>query len=864
MKRMFIICTMCTLSLFCIINSSMAQCNPSRLIANGMVIQRNYMIPFWGTANIGDSVAITFNSITDTAYADDNGKWRIYFPAMQAGGPHTMTIECNEQIITINSIYIGDVFLCSGQSNMEMAVSACNNATANIASANDQGIREFKIGKSFSNTPSDMLTSGSWNPATSAYVGSFSGTAYYFAKEMRKINPDVPIGIINTSCGGSRIETWMSKEMLGYDEQDIKLANGETERQPTLTYNTMIHPLIGVPISAFVWYQGESNADNIEDAKVYGEQFKALIKGWRDLWQLGNIPFIWVQLPNFGTAGIETNPTTWDAWPQLRAGQSRALSLTHTGEAVSIDVGELDIHPKDKESIGERLALVARSVVYNEDIVYNGPRIDSYEVLTDGRVQIYFNNIGGGLVAKDTSDGGLRWFSIAGTDGILRKANAVISDNSVIVSHPSITQPTIVRYAWEVNPIEVNFYNTEDLPAAPFKIEVPIHVPAIEYFTCTKTLIERGEFITLEWKTTGLVDTYLNNERVDSLSALRLMPLDTITFTLELIDIFEPSNNTSITITVNVINPRPTIKLSTLLGNISTPNDEVTIIADAKAPGGGTVTQVELYVDNEKIATITEAPFQTTWIPLEAKNYTILGLVINQNNDSTWSEPYTMYISNLNKIRYEAEFATLTGIGSKVTNSKTSGKKYIQVQEPFSLTFSNIEVDTAGSYQMIIRYLMNFDPTKEQFLYVNGTLFKTIRFLAPDTKTWMDYGIKVPLQQGINTIEIRNSWGWMSFDYIDILGANPFTYIEKINADSNHFKVMKQGNGEIMVQFNTSSATNTNISVYSMNGTLIEYTQYLNTQAGTQTCTLKKVYKPGNYIIKISNKDYSTQTLFTY
>jgi len=857
-------------ALFCFFVCNMqlkAQLAPCKVFTNGTVVQRNVKIPVWGTATVGDSIIGTFNSAVDTAVADANGKWKLFFPAMSAGGPYTMQLKGKTETKTITDVYIGDVWFCSGQSNMELAVSSANNATANIAAANDPLIRQCKVPKGLSNELSDVLDDSPWTPATSAYVGNFSAVAYYFAKELHKLNAykDVPIGILNVSYGGSRIETFMSEAMLGYDETDVVLANGVAERQPTVAFNKMVNPLIGYAIKGFLWYQGESNADYMEDAIVYGEQFKTLITKWRNLWNMGDLPFIWVQLPNQGTPYAESTPQSWDTWPKLRAAQSRTLSLPNTGEVTTIDVGAVDIHPKDKESVGKRIALVVRKVGYGEDIVYNGPRYKSHTLLTGGKVQISFDNIGNGLMAKDTTGGNLRWFSIAGPDGVLQKADAVISGNTVIVSNASVTSPAIVRYAWEYNPVGVNFYNsTDSLPAAPFKFDVVNSGFKINSFTASATTIERGSFVTLQWQTSGNAITTLNGVEVDSLSAIKLMPMDTTTYTLKITNKADQSIVEYKDITINVINPKPTILLSTKTGNVSAPNEEITIIADAKAPGGGTVNRVEIYINGELLTKETEAPYETTWTPTELGTYKITGLVINGINDSTWAVPYNMYINNLTKVRYEAETATLTGKGSVVSNSAESKGKYMNLTEPFTLTFSNVHVDTAGQYQLDIRYQMTYALSKAQFLYINGTLYKEISFTGPDMTTWMDLSLSIPLKAGTNEIMLKNSWGWMSFDYIDILGAIA-TDIKSVNATSEiTLNITNNLNSSAStIDYQLPKNGDVTLDIYDLSGNKITTLANGKQPEGIYSYPVgKQGLKSGMYIAKLTCNEYVTSKKF--
>jgi len=392
-----------------------AQLKVTQVISNGAVLQRDVEIPVWGKAAVNDTIMVTFKGVERETIADSNGKWKVSLPANSAGGPEQMTVQSTAQIITFQNIYVGDVWLASGQSNIEMTISNADSGSSVIAAANDQMIRQFKVPKGLANELSDELPANSnWTPATSQYVGNFSAVGYHFANNLRK-HIDIPIGILNVTNGGSRIETWMSEEMLGYDEKDIVLANGEPERQPTLAYNQVINPLLPFPIKGVIWYQGESNADNMEDAVAYEAIFQTMITKWREAWGLGDFPFLWVQLPNFGA--VYDQPQSWDAWPQLRAGQTAALTLPNTGEAITIDVGDVDIHPTYKQPVGYRLSLLARKIAYEEDIVYSGPRYKSNYLREDGKVVISYNDIGSGLLAKDSSDGELLGFAMAGDNG---------------------------------------------------------------------------------------------------------------------------------------------------------------------------------------------------------------------------------------------------------------------------------------------------------------------------------------------------------------------------------------------------------------------------------------------------------------
>jgi hypothetical protein len=525
----------------------------SKIFASGMVLQRNVELRVWGTAAPQDTITVSFMGPNVVTIADSLGKWSADLPPKSAGGPSVMTISTRNQTITLSDVYVGDVWVASGQSNMEMQVNwPIDNSSSIIAAANYQTIRQFKVPKALANDSSEDLPNGCvWTPATSAYVGYFSAVGYLFARELYQ-DLGIPIGIINTSYGGSRIEAWMSDAMLGYDESDTVLAGGQAERQPTVAFNKMIHPLRRFPVKGFIWYQGESNADNMEDARAYGNMFKTMITGWRNLWGLGDLPFFWIQLPNYGE--IFSTPQAWDAWPQLRAGQTSALGLPNTGEAVTIDVGGTDIHPTNKVPVGHRLALVARKIAYGEDIVYQGPRYKRNHLRNDGKVEVEFDFVADSLVAKDSLNGGVRGFAIAGSDNNLTWAQAAIENGKVVVWNNAVTDPQIIRYAWEYNPSFVNLYNSAALPTAPFLADVNPGFKIVR-FQAARSAIERGQSTTLTWSVFGASSVSLDGSPVDSSATITVAPDHTTLYTLLATNREDASIVDTARVTVEVLNP---------------------------------------------------------------------------------------------------------------------------------------------------------------------------------------------------------------------------------------------------------------------------------------------------------------------
>ena len=529
---------------------------------SGAVLQRDVPIPVAGRAAAGSVVTVTFSGspVSDTTGTD--GRWRVDLPARGAGGPYAMTVTDGTQAASLTSIYVGDVFLLAGQSNIEWTLSLADGGPAAAAASNDPLLRQFKVPKGLANAPSEDLPAGAWwTGATPSNAGAFSAVGFYFGRALRQVRPDVPVGLLNVTYGGSRVEAWMTDAMLGFDEA-VRLANGEPERQPTVLYNRMIHPLVGVPVKAFVWYQGESNADNLTDASGYGGLFRTMIAGWRGLWGHGDVPFVWVQLPNYGTpqTAAQGAPPTYDAWPVLRAGQSSALALPNTAEVVTIETGnagsngQVDIHPTNKLPVGERVALALRRLAYGEAVVASGPRFRSAMRRPDGAVAVRFDEVGGGL---RNADGTLNGFTVAGASGAFVWAAARIEGDAVVVSSPSVPEPARVRYAWQYNPggastpSAADLTNAEGLPAAPFSAEV---APAfgVTQFTASAPTIARGGSSTLTWTTAGASAVTLDGAQVATSGSLVVTPTATTTYTLRATSADDPARADTARVTIVV------------------------------------------------------------------------------------------------------------------------------------------------------------------------------------------------------------------------------------------------------------------------------------------------------------------------
>ena len=418
---------------------ALAEVKLPSVIGDHMVLQQDMSLPIRGTAEPGEKVTVSIQTQTATAVTDPDGRWQVKLDAMQAGGPFEMSVT-GRNAITLKDILVGEVWICSGQSNMGWPMRVTRDAAAEIEAADYPKIRLFTAEHVVASKPQSDVP-GKWGACTPKTAGPFSAVGYFFGRDLHKAL-GVPVGLIHTSWGGTPAEAWTSKPVLqadpvlkpilnrwrgaiaGYPKQldrwyekklgawrkkaDRVEAQGrpvpnppELPRDPRQShhrasglYNAMIHPLIPYGIKGAIWYQGESNAKR---AYQYRTLFSAMIRNWRTDWSEGDFPFLFVQLANYRAR--EPEPGDSD-WAELREAQSMALALPNTGMAVTIDIGEGDnIHPRNKQDVGARLALAARSIAYGEQIVYSGPIYDSMTVEGD-RIRLRFKHVGGGLRAK--------------------------------------------------------------------------------------------------------------------------------------------------------------------------------------------------------------------------------------------------------------------------------------------------------------------------------------------------------------------------------------------------------------------------------------------------------------------------------
>ena len=461
------------------------------VLTDHMVVQRGLPVHVWGMAAVDEAVSISFRGATQAAKADSAGRWSVYFAPGEAGGPFEVAVNGNNHL-TLTDVLVGDVWVASGQSNMEMPLSRTEDAPAAIAAANYPKIRLFMADRKVSDYPLLDIAAKPWAACTPESVAGFSAVAYYFARHLQE-KLGVPIGLIESNWGGTPADAWTSLPALSADAglmpvyaawaqmmqtqaatlaaRAMQLArweaggkhgdrpwapNEDNSWKPGGLYNAMIAPLTPFAIRGAIWYQGESNASQ-ERAALYGRLFQTMIKDWRRAWGEGDFPFLFVQLANY-TAGGD------GSWPLLREMQRQTLGLANTGMAVTIDIGNpKDIHPKDKKDVGTRLALAARAIAFGEKLEWSGPLYRQVTPDGSGALRVWFDHAQG-LKGRGAMVTG---FEIAGADRKFKAAEVRIDGATAIVSSPEVTAPRYVRYGWADSPV-CNLFNGDDLPASPF------------------------------------------------------------------------------------------------------------------------------------------------------------------------------------------------------------------------------------------------------------------------------------------------------------------------------------------------------------------------------------------------------------
>lgn len=449
-----------------------------KVFADHMVLQRELAIPVWGWADAREWVNVEFNAKKYRVRADKEGKWSLKLDAFSAGGPYTLSVNTKKESVVYSDVLVGDVWLLGGQSNMEWALKNTNNGEDSIKVADYPNIRLFEVGRNLSLRAIEDVPEAKWSVCSPETVANFSAIGYYFARQIQA-DLDVPIGLLDINWGGTVSEAWTSDTALKthadfQQKVQANLADGPKDfsnpddrkpnNWPTSLFYGMLEPVIPFGIKGALWYQGESNAPR---AYQYREIFPLMIEDWRSHWGQGDFPFLWVQLANFKQPKEKAEDSDW---AELREAQTMALSLPNTGQAVIIDKGEAnDIHPRDKWTVGQRLAVAAKKVAYGLEVVHSGPTYKDMRV-EGNSVRISFDNVGSGLVVDDKY-GYVKGFSVAGSDKVFHWVKGRQDGNEIVLDTSKIARPVAVRYGWADNPDDVNLYNKEGLPANPFRTD---------------------------------------------------------------------------------------------------------------------------------------------------------------------------------------------------------------------------------------------------------------------------------------------------------------------------------------------------------------------------------------------------------
>jgi sialate O-acetylesterase len=458
------------------------------LFTDHMVLQRDQADKVWGWAKPGEEVKVAIAGQTKTAKAAADGSWSVKLDPMPAGGPHTLTIACPDNTLTIQDVLVGEVWICSGQSNMQMDINSSYDADLEALTAKSPTVRLISVPQ-VGTQELQKDFKGKWEVATPETVRPFSAVGYLFGRQLHQ-TLDVPIGLIDDAWGGSAAEAWVRRDILEKDPKYAELikrwegmeksyadastpedAKKKLEGQmkgnarPGNIYNGVLKPTIGYGIRGVIWYQGESNSGR---AYQYRDLFPLMIQAWREEWGIGDFPFFWVQLADFMAEKPEPGDS---AWAELREAQTLTMSrLPKTGQAVIIDIGEgKDIHPKNKQDVAKRLARWALATVYGVNVPYKSPTYKEMKV-EGNKVVLKFDNVGGGLTTFDVAEA--KGFAVAGDDKAWHWATSakVTAPDTIEVTCDKVSAPVAVRYGWADNPV-VNVYSKEHLPLTPFRTD---------------------------------------------------------------------------------------------------------------------------------------------------------------------------------------------------------------------------------------------------------------------------------------------------------------------------------------------------------------------------------------------------------
>ena len=459
---------------------------PAGIFGEHMVLQRDKPIPVWGKADPGEKISVTLGGKKVSGKSRADGKWMLHLPKSKAGGPFLLKVAGQNDTVIYQDVYVGEVWLASGQSNMDFRVYWAVNdeyhvqdGLREVAEANFPLIRSINVPYAPADSPTSELNA-LWEICSPQTVGNFSAVAYFFGRELYR-NLNVPIGLVHASAGGSCMQCWMSRPFLtkefseglrNYDSLVSTFDHNPQGSNPhidpsiasSICFNSQINPLVPYALRGVIWYQGETVGWG---SHTYRALQLDLVKEWRKAWGQGEFPFLITQLANFGPRILD--PAALTPWALQREAQMQAVAQgRNMGMAIAVDLGDsVKIHPRNKQEVGLRLSYAARALAYGQNIPHTGPVYLRKRIESDS-IRLFFKNFGEKLIAKDDP---LQGFSIAGSDGKFFVANAHIGKgNTVVVFSPEVKSPVHVRYAMADNPV-VSLYDMAGLPASPFRTD---------------------------------------------------------------------------------------------------------------------------------------------------------------------------------------------------------------------------------------------------------------------------------------------------------------------------------------------------------------------------------------------------------
>ncbi|SDE80291.1 Carbohydrate binding module (family 35), partial [Fontibacillus panacisegetis] len=838
------------------------------IFSSHMVLQRDKEVSIWGWAQPGTEISVKLDETAFTGTTDSNGNWKVPIGVNQTGDSHTITVTGAGQTVTLTDILFGDVYLTSGQSNMAFPMSQVTNAATEISNANNPNIRFFTVPQLTSRYPVSMVTSQKqWQVASPETVPGLTAVGYFYAKKLTE-ETGVPVGIIFSAVGGTKIENWTSYETLesmpslAQAALDIKsgAANVETATSPTALYNGMIAPVAPYTLKGVLWYQGSSNWGEFR----YYKALPTLIKDWRQTFGDDQLPFTIVQLAAFGTLQSVDNPAQPDTnpgQPIVRDAQLQTvLNDPLTSLVVTTDVGTPgDIHPTNKRDVGERAAISALGKIYNKPIEYSGPIYQSMEK-SGNKLILSFDHAGSGLMAgvkvdlvpvtEDTN--GLKGFAIAGADGVYYWADAQIVGNTVVVSSEQVSDPVTVKYNWNDSPIG-NLYNKDGLPASPFRTD---NVSYLSVFGGSGSGFHTpGEAVTIKApsKAGKKFDKWIGDigAIADPLSSSTTLVMPNEHFTEVGATFVEDDGQTDSIMAY----AKDAVLTGTTFKKVPTSPD-TEYAGDGYIWFGGTdgTANFTLNVPSEGEYELSFGYYnpyvanKKTSVSMNGGAYTDITIPNTEGKVAEYSLGKQQLTAGANVISFakgwgyygieyvkavavtetvpnntvEAESGSLTGTAAVATSvGGYSGDGYVAFKSDGSITLT-YDAKAAGNYDLVLGYSSPSGDKKTQLVINSGAAVDVN--LASSSSFKERESVPVNLVQGSNTILINSGWGYYNIDYIRLTPS----------VAEESFSSLVYGFEDQTLQGFAVNSTNNN--------------QY-NTALATDLTVTDAVYAGGNYSI---------------